>query len=114
MIPKVNRPEFPRLVRPSQAPENDPGSSQGGALGYERPMEGNSNSSENQDSEENSSPEGDGKARLSIVTAEPLGMGNIVLEFREAQKNASPRPGLRTQYQQGGGNSKGLLLNKKA
>jgi hypothetical protein len=120
LIQKVNRPAFLQLIRASKQAENDPGSSQGGALGYEGPPQNPSddhsakkeNANDINDPQDSSAP-----SPLSVVHTEKAGMTAVVTDLlQEKQLNDSStgsRAGLTTRYSGDGAPAKGLLLNKK-
>ena len=116
MIQKVNPPQLRLVVSAKQAPQNDPGSSQGGSLAYEGPPKKNDQPEVNPEATLSRTPEEEeAKAKLAVVVSlEQIGLGEVVREFQESKKSVLPKPGLTTQYQNEGTASKGLLLNKKA
>ena len=93
-------------VKSAKEAENDPGSSTGSGLAYERPPE-----KEKKDDEPESSRPG-----LRIVTElEKAGMTEVVKEFLENKPEESPPSiNLTSRYQVDTSKTKGLLLNKKA
>ena len=119
LIHKVNRPEFRLVVNSTKAAENDPGSSQGSGVAYERlPDSSKDQNSSSQTSGEEKKPElvvhqGDSQPNAREAS-EQIEFGNLVLEYQGSKKEAPVRPGLTTRYLKEGSEAKGLLLNKKA
>jgi hypothetical protein len=109
LIHKVNRPDLQLIVSSPKATENDPGSSQGGGVAYERPP-GKQEKDESTTRDEGGNEE---PTKGGAPPAEQIGLGEVLREFKESHKSAPVRPGLATHYQSEGGNAKGLLLNKK-
>ncbi len=106
------------MVNSTKSAENDPGSSQGGGVAYER-------LSDSPD-DNRSDPEGrldKPKPDLELVktpaeltaqeASEQIELGNLVLEYHGSKREAPVRPGLSTKYLNEGSEAKGLLLNKK-
>jgi len=93
-------------VKSAREAENDPGSSSGSGLAYERPPQKDASQNE-ADSEE---------PREKVVSElDKSGMTGVVLEFYEHKhQESSPSIGLTTRYQVDHSKTKGLLLNKKA
>jgi len=116
LIQKVNPPQLRLVVSTAQAPQNDPGSSQGGGLAYEGPPKKDEKPEAKPEATQSLTPEEEeAKAKLAVVVSlEQIGLGEVVREFHESKKSVQPKPGLTTQYQNEGNASKGLLLNKKA
>ncbi len=93
-------------VKRAKEAENDPGSSTGSELAYERPPEQGQDDSQS-----------DQAAPQDPVVSEldKPGMTGVVLDFYEHKpKEPSPSIGLTTRYQTDLSRTKGLLLNKKA
>ncbi len=119
MIPKVNRPELQLVVSQTKPAENDPGSSQGGSVAYEKPPD--QEPKEEIAEEEESTPESRSEVPPSI-RADQIGLGEVMRMHYESKRTASsPRaagpqkPGRQYQDRQDHPSaSKGLLLNKKA
>ena len=119
MIHKVNRPEFRLLVNSTKSAENDPGSSQGSGVSYERlPDSSKDQNSNSQNPGEERKPElviHQGESQPNAREAsEQIEFGNLVLEYQGSKKDAPVRPGLTTRYLKESSEAKGLLLNKKA
>ncbi len=106
MINKVNNVIDLIQVKSAKEAENDPGSSTGSGLSYERPPE-----KEKKDDDPEPSRPG-----LRIVTElEKAGMTEVVKEFLENKPNEiPPSTNLTSRYQVDTSQTKGLLLNKKA
>lgn len=107
MINKVNNPVHLTLVRETKGAENDPGSSSGSGVAYERPPE-------KQEEHQDEKPE---KPKLMVVSElEKAGMTEVIKDFYEHKVGDQPPPqiGLTTRYQVDSSKTKGLLLNKKA
>jgi len=106
LINKVNNSVHLTLVKATKEAENDPGSSTGSGVAYERPPEKNESEEGNKDH----------KPRLSVVSElEKAGMTEVVLNFHENKlQEQSPQIGLTSRYQIDSSKTKGLLLNKKA
>ncbi len=116
LIHKVNRPDLQLIVSSPKATENDPGSSQGGGVAYERlpgQQDQSDSSPESEDGFKGDQIEDQTAEKNAEKTAEQIGLGEVLREFKESQKAAPVRPGLAIHYQTEGGNAKGLLLNKK-
>jgi len=114
----VNPPELQLIVSSTKAAENDPGSSQGSGVAYEKLPDGqhpeSADSSEPQD--DTSAPERE-RPKLALVPApEQIGLGEVVVEYYEKKRETAPRQDASRQYQanESGAASKGLLLNRKA
>ncbi len=116
LIHKVNPPQLRLVVSTAQAPQNDPGSSQGGGLAYEGPPKKDEKAETQTEAHPPLTPEEEeAKVKLAVVVSlEQIGLGEVVREFQESKKSVQSKPGLTTQYQSEGNASKGLLLNKKA
>ncbi len=115
MISKVNRPSFLRLIKGSGAPKNDPGSSQGGGNAYEQQPD-LSRSQVPSLSKQEAMPTAEQSLEHSskIIASDQIGLTEVVLEFRDQQKNTSaPAPGLNARYHDAGATARGLLLNRK-
>jgi hypothetical protein len=106
LINKVNNVIDLNQVKASKEAENDPGSSTGSGLTYERPPEGQEQEGEKREE----------KPKLRIVSElEKAGMTEVVKDFYENKpQEAAPSIGLTTRYQIDTSKTKGLLLNKKA
>ena len=91
--------------------ENDPGSSQGSGVAYEGPSGGTGDSELEREPEAESSPR---PGLRVVVPVEQSGMTEVVREFHENKKERDPPTGLSTRYHPSAGNTKGLLLNRKA
>ncbi|MBU6153986.1 MAG: hypothetical protein KGP28_06755 [Bdellovibrionales bacterium] len=119
MIHKVNRPEFRLVVNSTKSAENDPGSSQGSGVAYDRHPE----SKKRSDQDDRGLSEEESKLNLVLhqgksesrarETSEQIEFGNLVLEYQRSRKDPFTKPGLTAQYLREGSGSKGLLLNKK-
>jgi len=108
VINKVNNPVHLTLVRETKGAENDPGSSTGSGVAYERPSA---------QKDERPEEEKKGKPKLAIVSElEKAGMTEVIKDFYENKTGEQPTPqiGLTTRYQVDSSKTKGLLLNKKA
>ncbi|NDG84366.1 MAG: hypothetical protein EBX52_04915 [Proteobacteria bacterium] len=121
MIHKVNPPDLQLVVSSTKATENDPGSSQGSGVAYERlPEEGSSQAETTESGSSEGAPEEKTdrkKPHLSLVPApKQIGLGEVVREYYEKKRERMPRTDATQQYQsnEGGSSSKGLLLNRKA
>ncbi len=102
-----------RVVPEPRSTENDPGSSQGSGVAYDAPSEGSRDSSP--DSEPQAQSESEPRSGLRVVVpVEQSGMTEVVREFHENKKEREPPTGLTTRYHPSAGNTKGLLLNRKA
>lgn len=108
MIHKVNRPEFRLVVNSTKSAENDPGSSQGSGVAYEKAPDKDAR----QDRKEHGNDE-EPKTDPSSSQVQ-FELGELILDFQAARKEPHPNPGLTIQYQKEGSLTKGLLLNKKA
>jgi hypothetical protein len=116
LIHKVNRPELQLIISSPKATENDPGSSQGGGVAYEKlpqPKDSESEPKESRPHEVGASPTETPTEDPVASLNEQIGLGEMVREFKESHKPQPVRPGLATHYQSESGNAKGLLLNKK-
>ncbi len=113
MIPKVNSTPLLRIVPEPRSAENDPGSSQGGALAYDGPPADPKGPTEEGPIEAGSEPAPSTVLRV-VVPVEKSGMTEVVREFHENKKDREPSAGLSTRYQPASGSTKGLLLNRKA
>jgi len=105
LISKVNNVIDLLQVKSPKEAENDPGSSTGSGLAYERPPE--------QEKKEDEEPNRPG---LRIVTElEKAGMTEVVKDFYENRpQDPQPSSQLASRYQVDTSKTKGLLLNKKA
>lgn len=117
MIQKVNRPTFLKLLGQSKAAENDPGSSQGSGMAYERPGEAGS-SPQKEDSPQTLSGEDLESFKKSQPASgaeiEQAGMTDVIRELFESRKETPANAGLTTtRYSSEASTAKGLLLNKK-
>ncbi len=106
MINKVNNVIDLQQVKRAREAENDPGSSTGSGLAYERPPQ--------KEDSKDQPPSEDGKERV-VSELDKSGMTGVVMDFYEQKPpEQSPSPGLTTRYQVDHSKTKGLLLNKKA
>ena len=106
MINKVNNVIDLLQVKSAREAENDPGSSTGSGLAYERPPQ------KDQHSDEKAAEEPKEKV---VSELDKSGMTGVVMEFYEHKSHESPPSiGLTTRYQVDHSKTKGLLLNKKA
>ncbi len=106
MINKVNNVIDLLEVKRTKEAENDPGSSSGSGLAYERPPEKG----------QNDDPTEQPASQDPVVSElDKAGMTSVVLDFFEHKpKEPAPSIGLTTRYQTDLSRTKGLLLNKKA
>jgi hypothetical protein len=106
LINKVNNVIDLLQVKSAKEAENDPGSSSGSGLAYERPPQ----------QEQNGDPNSQEPTQDPVVSElDKPGMTGVVLDFYEHKpKEHTPSIGLTTRYQTDLSRTKGLLLNKKA
>ena len=106
MINKVNNVIDLLQVKSAREAENDPGSSSGSGLAYERPPQ--------KDDSKDQPPSEDRKEKV-VSELDKSGMTGVVMDFYEHKpQEQPPSPGLTTRYQVDHSKTKGLLLNKKA
>jgi hypothetical protein len=96
--------------------ENDPGGSQGGGNFYEGSGDSHSETEKSKKTAQPSSEETPPPELALVVSLEPMGMTEVITDFREHKKNDVQvvNPGLSVRYTSDSQPAKGLLLNKKA